>query len=183
MKTTIPDEMISLAKSDVHRIYQRVNNYKVNADNHKAERGLHRVSNQTKRGLGRALTILSIFGFIFCVFTIPRLSLDGTEIIFMAVYSILVYGAIFYLGYRLQHVKTKAKIAEAKREKQGGAQMVSIIKYEGPENVCVWKHPAKTVTTGSLLMIKPPFEAVIAQHGTPMAKYGLASMITTPKHV
>ena len=58
MKTTIPDEMISLAKSDVHRIYQRVNNYKVNADNHKAE-----------RGLGRALTILSIFGFIFCVFT------------------------------------------------------------------------------------------------------------------
>ena len=150
MKTTIPDEMISLAKSDVHRIYQRVNNYKVNADNHKAE-----------RGLGRALTILSIFGFIFCVFTIPRLSLDGTEIIFMAVYSILVYGAIFYLGYRLQHVKTKAKIAEAKREKQGGAQMVSIIKYEGPENVCMWKHPAKTVTTGSLLMIKPPFEAVI----------------------
>ena len=55
--------------------------------------------------------------------------------------------------------------------------MVSIIKYEGPENVCMWKHPAKTVTTGSLLMIKPPFEAVIAQHGTPVARYPSNSAI------
>ena len=135
------------------------------------------MSNQTKRGLGRALTILSIFGFIFCVFTIPRLSLDGTGIIFMTVYSILVCGAIFYLGYRLQHVKTKAKVAESKLEKQRGAQMVSIIKYEGSENVCVWRHPAKTVTTGSLLMIKPPFEAVIMQQGVPVARYPSSSAI------
>ena len=95
----------------------------------------------------------------------------------MTVYSILVCGAIFYLGYRLQHVKAKAKIAESKLEKQRGAQMVSIIKYEGSENVCVWKHPAKTVTTGSLLMVKPPFEAVIAQHGTPVARYPSNSAI------
>lgn len=55
--------------------------------------------------------------------------------------------------------------------------MVSIIKYEGPENVCMWKHPAKTVTIGSLLMVKPPFEAVIAQHGTPVARYPSNSAI------
>ena len=60
---------------------------------------------------------------------------------------------------------------------QGGVTVPTINKNGGSGDDLIWRHPAKAVTTGSLLMVKPPFEAVIAQHGTPVARYPSNSAI------
>ncbi len=56
--------------------------------------------------------------------------------------------------------------------------MVSIIKYEGPEGVCIWKHPASSITTGSLLIVKAPYDVIITQHYVPVARYTTGSTVT-----
>ncbi len=56
--------------------------------------------------------------------------------------------------------------------------MPSIIKYGGSEDALIWKHPAKVVTTGSLLMVKSPYDVIITQYDVPVALHTTGSAVT-----
>lgn len=56
--------------------------------------------------------------------------------------------------------------------------MPSIIKHGGSGDTLIWKHPAKTVTTGSLLMVKSPYDVIITQYDVPVALYTTGSAAT-----
>ena len=56
--------------------------------------------------------------------------------------------------------------------------MPTIIKYGGSGDALIWKHPTKTVTTGSLLMVKSPFDVIITQYDVPVAMHTTGSAAT-----
>ena len=43
--------------------------------------------------------------------------------------------------------------------------LFQVIKYNGPANVLVWKHPKENITTGSQLVVGPTQEAVFVNGG------------------
>ena len=55
--------------------------------------------------------------------------------------------------------------------------MPSIIKYGGSEDALIWRHPAKAVTTGSLLMVKSPYDVIITQYDVPVALHTAGSAV------
>ena len=56
--------------------------------------------------------------------------------------------------------------------------MPTIIKYGGSGDTLIWKHTTKTVSTGSLLMVKSPYDVIITQYDVPVALHTTGSAVT-----
>ena len=58
----------------------------------------------------------------------------------------------------------------AKEEHRKG--VISILKYEGPNNVFAWKHPIEDFNSGSQLIVHESQEAIFYKNGKALDLFG-----------
>lgn len=77
-------------------------------------------------------------------------------------------------------INVKEHIAIQEMKKHGSA---NIIKYEGPNDVLVWKHPIQDINFGSELIVYETQEAVFFKDGKVLDVFGAGRFTLTPKNL